>query len=287
MTSETLVIRTMAPRGATQDLLLVEMVPILARQGLRLEIDNAAGDDGIRAARLVARDPADGRHLVMTHTHSINYYPRVREVGYTAADFDPLVGVGGYNWVVLGRTDDTPSSLEGVLARCRAEGRALRHVGVGEVDALMVSAIARKHGVAVDFTGANGPALLETLTSGRADVATGTGTHQPLLAAGTVRVLALLHPRLETGSGAPPGLPALGLDVLIDNFILVCAPRGLADDVRGRVVNALRACFETPEIQTFVRDRLLMAPGLLVQPELDTALERQSLSLEKLRALAA
>lgn len=282
-----LIIRTMAPKGATQDLLLVEMVPVLARQGVRLEIDNAAGEDGIRAARLVARDPADGLHLVMTHTYTINYYPRVRDVGYTAADFDPLVGVGGYNWVVLGRTDGSPDTLAGVIARCKAEGRAMRHVGVGEVDALMVSAIARRHGVAVEFTGANGPALLETLTSGRADVATGTGTHQPLLAAGTVRVLALLHPRIDTTPGAPPGLPALGLDVAIDNFVLVCAPRGLAPDVRSRVVNDLRRCFEDPGIQAFVRDRLLMAPGLLVQPELNAVLENQWTSLAKLRALAA
>jgi ABC-type nitrate/sulfonate/bicarbonate transport system substrate-binding protein len=88
----------------------------------------------------------------------------------------------------------------------------------------MVAAMARSAGVYVDLLPRNGPALLEAVTSGEADVGLGTGTHQPLLADGRVRVVAQLHPRAKPGGGPTP--QEFGVATTLDNFILISAPKG-------------------------------------------------------------
>lgn len=275
----------MAPPGATQDLLLVAMVPVMRElAGIDLAIDNANGEDGVRAARLVAADPADGAHLGMTHGFTLSWYPQVGDVGFAPDALEPLVGIGGYNWVLIAAAGG-PATIDAALDRCLAEGRPLRYVGVGEVDRMMVSAIARRRGVAVEFTGANGPALLERLTSGLADVGMGTGTHQPLLANGTVRELVRLHPR-DVGTPGIPNLPALGIDVHVDNFVVIFAPRGLPAATKAELVEKLRRTAADPRVAGLVTGRLMMSPGFVAGAELAAALDAQRQGLARLRAIA-
>jgi tripartite-type tricarboxylate transporter receptor subunit TctC len=283
---DTLTARTMAPLGASQDLFLRALQPVLAeRFGVSLEIDNASGQDGAVAARRVKADPPDGRHVLVTTPATLTFYPQTGDVGFESADFDPLIGVGRYNFVVITGGSQPWADLHGALAHVRREGRPLRHAGTGQPDLLMVSAMARSAGVEVELLARNGPALLETVTSGEADVGLGTGTHQPLLADGRVRVVAQLHPRAKAGSGPTP--QDFGVGATLDNFILISAPRGVAPDDRARLVTRLAEAVAAAPIQTLLTERLLMEPGLLQGEELAVAIEAQAETFASLRAQMA
>lgn len=280
---DALIARTMAPPGASQDLFLRALQPILAeRFGLALEIDNASGQDGVVAARRVKTDPPDGRHLLVTTPATLTFYPQTGDAGFEAADFEPLLGIGRYNFVVITGAGQPWADLHGALAHVRAEGRPLRHAGTGQPDLLIVSAMARSAGVAVEFLPRNGPALLDAVTTGEADVGLGTGTHQPLLADGRIRVVAQLHPRAKVGGGPSP--KDFGVGATLDNFILFSAPKGLASEVRARLVARLTDAAAAAPIQALLAERLLMESGLLQGEELAAAMEAQTEAFASLRA---
>ena len=283
---DTLTARTMAPLGASQDLFLRALQPILAeRFGVALEIDNASGQDGVVAARRVKADPPDGRHVLVTTPATLTFYPETGDVGFEMPDFDPLLGIGRYNFVVITGAGQPWADLHGALAHVQAQGRPLRHAGTGQPDLLMVSAMARSAGVEVELLARNGPALLEAVTSGEADVGLGTGTHQPLLADGRVRVVAQLHPRAKAGGGPTP--QDFGVGATLDNFILISAPKGVAPDARARLVARLAEAVAAEPIQTLLTERLLMEPGLLQGEELAAAMAAQKQAFATLRSRIA
>ena len=283
---DTLTARTMAPLGASQDLFLRALQPILAeRFGVALEIDNASGQDGVVAARCVKADPPDGRHVLVTTPATLTFYPETGDVGFEMPDFDPLLGIGRYNFVVITGAGQPWADLHGALAHVQAQGRPLRHAGTGQPDLLMVSAMARSAGVEVELLARNGPALLEAVTSGEADVGLGTGTHQPLLADGRVRVVAQLHPRAKAGGGPTP--QDFGVGATLDNFILISAPKGVAPDARARLVARLTEAVAAAPIQTLLTERLLMEPGLLQGEELAGAMAAQEQAFATLRSRIA
>ena len=283
---DTLTARTMAPVGASQDLFLRALQPILAeRFGVALEVDNASGQDGVVAARRVKADPPDGRHVLVTTPATLTFYPQTGDAGFQTTDFDPLLGIGRYNFVVITGAGQPWADLHGALAHVRAQGRPLRHAGTGQPDLLMVSAMARSAGVEVELLARNGPALLEAVTSGEADVGLGTGTHQPLLADGRVRVVAQLHPRAKAGGGPTP--QEFGVGATLDNFILISAPKGVAPDARARLVARLAEAVAAAPIQTLLTERLLMEPGLLQGEELAAAMAAQKQAFATLRARIA
>lgn len=276
--------RTMAPPGASQDLFLRALQPVFAeRFGTRLTVDNLPGGDGVRAAQAARDDPPDGRHLLVTSASTMSFYPAAGGAGFTEADFDMLLGVGRYSFVLITAATQPWSDLREAFEGIRRQGRPLRYAGTGLPDTLLVRAMARSCGVSVDHIPLNGPALLEAVLKGDADIGLGTGTHQPLLAEGRVREVAQLHPRATTGAGAPPTPQDFGVDAVLDNFILVSAPRGLAAAERGRLVDQWSAAVATPAAQALLTQRLLMAPGLLLGDDLAATIEMQKRAFAVLR----
>jgi tripartite-type tricarboxylate transporter receptor subunit TctC len=287
MSAETITIRTMAPKGATQDQLLVQMQEIFRdRLGAELAVVNSPGRDGIDAALLALRDPPDGRHFLMTTAYALNYYPDYAEVGYRRADFQPVASAGAYNFVHVTAAANPWQTLGEALTALRAANQPLRFAGIGEVDLLMMRAIARGFGVPVAFKQSGGPALLAAVLAGEVDVGVGTGTHRPLLKQGKVRVLAQLHGRADTGPGAAPTPKDLGVDAVQENYAMLSIRAGADPEGQARSVELLLAALDDPRVAALVAERLLMAPGVMQGAALDAALATQRETFARLRALA-
>jgi tripartite-type tricarboxylate transporter receptor subunit TctC len=281
-----LIARTMAPPGASQDLFLRALEPIFTERfaGTRLVVANAPGEDGVVAARRAKTDPPDGCHILVTSATTMSFYPAAGGAGFEVDDFELLLGIGQYSFVLITAGDQPWSDLHEVFDRVRAQGRALRHAGTGQPDFLLVAAMGRRAGLDVEFTQLNGPALIDAVVSKAADIGLGTGTHQPLLAEGRVRVVAQLHPRADRGPGAAPTPKNFGVDATLDNFILVSAPKGLNPADGDRLVRQFTEAVGTPDIATLLAKRLLMAPGLLQGAELRATIAAQSEVFGALRA---
>jgi tripartite-type tricarboxylate transporter receptor subunit TctC len=280
-----IIARTMATPGASQDLFLRALQPIFAdRFGTRLTVDNASGQDGVVAARRVKDDPPDGWHVLVTSASTMSFYPAAGGAGFETGDFDLLLGIGRYSFVLITASDQPWSDLGAAFDVVRAQARPLRHAGTGQPDLLLVSAMAQRAGLSVEFMQLNGPALLDAVLQKRADIGLGTGTHQPLLADGRVRVVAQLHPRAETGPGAAPTPQHCGVEAMLDNFILLSAPKGLSEGDRTRLVRQFTEAAATPEIATLLTQRLLMAPGLMEGDKLEATIAAQAKAFGALRA---
>ena len=98
-----------------------------------------------------------------------------------------------------------------------------------------------------------------------------------------MRVVAQLHSRARRGPGEPPTPQDFGVDANLDNFILVSAPKGLEPARRALLIAQLKEAVGTPEAETLLTKRLLMAPGLMQGAELQAALAAQSQGFAALR----
>jgi tripartite-type tricarboxylate transporter receptor subunit TctC len=148
---------------------------------------------------------------------------------------------------------------------------------------LLVSAVARSSGLTVEFLPRNGPALLDAVLNGEVELGLGTGTHQPLLEDGRVRVVARLHSNAAPRSDDTPSPKDFGIEATLDNFILISAPRGLTPGTRDRLVGELSDAAGAPEVTALLTKRLLMAPGLIHGGELHAALKAQGQAFAVLR----
>lgn len=279
-------VRTMAPLGASQDLLLRMFATMLKdRFGTIVVVENKPGRDGVVAAQITRTEAADGRHLLMSGSATLTFYPHVEDVGYVEADFEPLLGVGRYNFVVVTRVDSRWATLHDLFIDARAAGRTIRYAGSGRPDFLLVQTMATRTGAAVEFLQLNGPALLDAVLSGAADIGLGTGTHQTLLDEGRLRITARLHPRANPGNGTPCPMD-FGIDATLDTFIVFAAPRDVDPDRKLEIVSMLRQVAEQPETTAFLRERLAMLPIVLAGEELAVALRNQRRDFARLQRLA-
>lgn len=284
--SSRLTIRTMAPAGASQDLLARLLSSILrARFGCDAAVENAPGQDGQVAARLTRSEPADGRHLLLTGSATLTFYPALGGAGYEESDFEPLLGVGRYNFVVVTASTQPWKTLNEVFDAVRGAGRTLRYAGSGQTDFLLVRAMAAAVGLGVEFLQLNGPALLEAVLGGEADIGLGTGTHQLLLEEGRLRVVARLHPRDQPGAGTPDPHD-FGVDAALNMFVLISTPKGAPAAAKTQLIARLAEAAETPETRELLVRRLAMLPDVLRGAELTAAIEEQKRDFARLQPAA-
>jgi tripartite-type tricarboxylate transporter receptor subunit TctC len=158
---------------------------------------------------------------------------------------------------------------------------------VGEVDFLMMKALAKTAGVAVEFKQTGGPALLAAVVAREADIGVGTGTHEPLLREGKVRVVAQLHARARRRPGELPTPGDFGLDLVQENFALLSTRRDADAKNQAESLAQVFAALREPDTSALIAERLLMVPGLLEGSALAAALAQQRDFFTRLRALAA
>jgi tripartite-type tricarboxylate transporter receptor subunit TctC len=92
---------------------------------------------------------------------------------------------------------------------------------------------------------------------GHVDLAYSSGAYFPQAQAGQVKVLAVLSDKRLTGLPDAPTLIELGYDIASVNLILFMAPKGLAPDVREKLISAFSAAAKDEKIVELMDKRNL------------------------------
>ncbi|ODT66873.1 MAG: ABC transporter substrate-binding protein [Pelagibacterium sp. SCN 63-23] len=228
--------------------------------GQPINVINRTGGGGIVGHTEIAYSPADGYTLgVITTELSMYHWTGVSPLGY--ADYEPLALFNADPEAVFVRTDGP--DIDALLAEIRANPGAIKASGanlggmahLGWAGVLVTNDIDPNAAPWVPSEGAS--ASLQLLASGAISVVTTTMPDaRPMVDAGEVKpLLVAANERLAAAPDVPTAEEALGNKWAAYAWRGIGAPKGLPDDVRNRLTEALDKVVNSAEFGEFMAQR--------------------------------
>ena len=259
-----------APGGGT-DVTTRALAEALGKSlGQTFVVENRAGANGVVGSEGVARSSADGYTLlVATSTHVMNKYIQPNLPYDVLKDFTPIAMTARYPLVLMTGTASPFKSVADLVAEAKKRPGGVAQGTSDAQSSFTANQFAKKAGVEITEIPYRGSgAYLADLTGGHLPVAWGsTATAMPLLASGTVRVLAVSS---AEKSQFLPDVPTLrdsgveGADFTgwFGMFAPPNLPASIADKLNAEVLTAM----ETPELKARLKN-LAVDPAMLKRDE--------------------
>lgn len=136
-------IRVVVPfaSGSSTDVVIrILAQPLTQSLGQTFVIDNRAGGDGVIAAELVAKSPADGYTLLLATNSPLSAVPHLRKkVPYDAIkDFTPITMIGRYTFIVAVNAALPAKSLNELFDHARANPNKLNYA-TGNTSSIVIT----------------------------------------------------------------------------------------------------------------------------------------------------
>ncbi len=228
--------------------------------GQPINVINRTGGGGIVGHTEIAYSPPDGYTLgVITTELSMYHWTGVSPLSY--ADYEAIALFNADPEAVFVRTDGP--DIEALLAEIRANPGAVKASGanlggmahLGWAGVLVTNGIAPDAAPWVPSEGAS--ASLQLLASGAISVvATTMPDAQPMIDAGEVKpLLVAANERIAAAPDVPTAEEALGNKWAAYAWRGIGTPKGLPDDVKARLTEALDKVVNGPEFAEFMAQR--------------------------------
>jgi tripartite-type tricarboxylate transporter receptor subunit TctC len=242
-----------APGGGT-DVTTRAIAEILSRKlGQNFVVENRAGANGVVGTEAVGRSAPDGYTFVAaTSTHVMNRQV-VRRLPYNPiSDFAPIALLARYPLVLMAGANGQFKSVADVVGAAKASPGQVAQGTSDAQSSFTANAFAKRADlqmVEVPYRGSG--AYLADLTGGHLPVAWGsTATAMPLLASGTVRVLAVSS---AERSRFLPDVPTLresgiqGADFV--GWFGLFGPAKLSEAIAAKLNAAVNAAYGEPSLK--------------------------------------
>jgi tripartite-type tricarboxylate transporter receptor subunit TctC len=253
-------VRMIAPfaPGSTVDLMGRAMAPAMGEiLGQPVVVENRAGAGGNVAIDIVAKAPKDGLTVAVCTPGPLSINPFLM----ASMPFDPATDIApvsliaiGPNILAVGKGLPADSVAELVaLAKARPGQLTFGSSGVGSTNHLAGAAFAAAAGVEILHVPYRGNAeMANDLLAGRLDmVFSGLPPLVPLLAAGTLRALAVTGPRRLPSLPAVPTVAEAGLpEAQAIIYYGLVTTGGVAPAVLAALEGAVRRTLARPEVQS-------------------------------------
>ncbi|HWX47058.1 MAG TPA: tripartite tricarboxylate transporter substrate binding protein [Roseomonas sp.] len=267
-----------APGGGT-DITTRSIAEVLAQKfGQSFVIDNRAGANGVVGTEGVARSAPDGyTYVAATSTHVMNRHILPHLPYHPLDDFTPIALLARYPLVLMTGKGSPYQTLADLLKDAKARKGGVAQGTSDAQSSFAANNFARQAGVEmveVPYRGSG--AYLGDLTGGHLPAAWGsTATAMPLLAAGTVRVLALSAPERSRFLPEVPTIAEQGVKgaEMIGWFGLF-APAGLEPAIADRMNAAISEGFDTAALKQRM-DNLAVDPAPITRPDFAALLVRE------------
>ena len=228
--------------------------------GQPINVINRTGGGGIVGHTEIAYSPPDGYTLgVITTELSMYHWTGVSPLSY--ADYEPIALFNADPEAVFVRADgpDITALLDEIRAKpgtIKASGANLGGMAhLGWAGVLVTNGIAPDAAPWVPSEGAS--ASLQLLASGAISVvATTMPDAQPMVDAGEVKpLLVAANERVAAAPDVPTAEEALGNKWAAYAWRGIGTPKGLPDDVKTRLTEALDKAVNSPEFEEFMAQR--------------------------------
>lgn len=269
-------LRIMAPAapGGGWDQTSREMQAALRELVGRTEVYNVAGAGGTIGLSQFVRFEGDPAQLMTTGLIMIGA-TAANHSAHSLADTVPLVRLTTDYQAVVVPVDSPLRSTADLVSALRADLPSVSIAGgsAGGVEQILAGLLAKAVGgdpARVGYVAhSGGGEALSTLLSGRATIGiSGLSEIQPQIEAGTVRALAVSSPRRLPGLPDVPTLHEAGLDVELQNWRGVVAPKGISPDQEQALEDLLLDMTRTPAWRDAL-DRRGWGDAALAGPEFE------------------
>lgn len=256
-------LRIMAPAspGGGWDQTAREMQESLRELVGRTEVDNVSGAGGTIGLAQFIRFSDDPTQLMATGLIMVGAI-KANGSRYSLEDTTPLVRLTTDYQVVVVRADSDLEDVDGVADAMRADLPAVSIAGgsAGGAEHILAGMIAKAAGADPSrlsyVAHSGGGEMLSTLLSGRATIAiSGLSEILPQIESGAVRALAVSSPDRLDALPATPTLRESGMDVELQNWRGVVAPKGISDTEEQALEDLLVDMTRTDAWRDALRER--------------------------------
>lgn len=244
--------------------------------GQPVVVDNKAGGGGVVMATLLQRAKADGYTIGFTSDSTFDGLPFIVRTAYKPDDFDYLVTVTELQNALVTGASAPFSNWREMLDYAREQG-GLTFGSLSPITAKFAERIAAQENIEIRTVPVKGGRQVLTDVMGRhLDVGWSAGVHQAYLNDQGVKVLATLNEKRIATSPDAPSLKELGYDRSYTSYFMLAAPKGLPDDIRARLVEALRNAATSKDVADLTENKMKFPNVVLSPEELTRFIEKRS-----------
>ena len=272
-----------APGGAADVLARAVAARIERARQWTIVPGNRTGGAGVVMAGALRTVPADG-HILGVTTSAALVLPTVTQAPppYVLEDFAPVARLARVELSLVVRADGPLRSAEDLRALARQRG-VVNIAAQGPEVTLGIRAVGLHLGITLEPIPVRGGAEgMTQLLGGHLDAAVLAGVHTQAVRDGRLReILALGGTRTRLTPGAPT-LRDLGLDVTVEPWFQVIAPRGIPAAALAAHVEAIREALADPEIVALAAGRLSLVAEFVGPAETEARLRQEAATMRRL-----
>ncbi|MCU0946071.1 MAG: tripartite tricarboxylate transporter substrate-binding protein [Rubritepida sp.] len=256
-----------APGGTVDAMSRAVAQHIERSRGWVMPVTVRTGGAGVVMASALRTAPADGQTLGATVSFALQLPAlTLAPPPYALEDFALVSRLGRIELMLCARTDGPLGSVPALVEAARQRGQLNVAVQGPEVT-LGLLALARHLGVTLEPIPVRGGAEgLTQLLGGHVDAAILAGVQAPRL------------------TPAAPTLRALGLDLAIEPWLQIIAPRGVPRPAIEGIAAAIAEALADPEIRALATERLGIVPAFVGPAETEARAVEEAAMLRRLHA---
>ncbi|MFC7400827.1 Bug family tripartite tricarboxylate transporter substrate binding protein [Citricoccus sp. GCM10030269] len=226
--------------------------------GQPVSVVNQPGANGAVATKEVAGKEADGHELVLLNASLITITPLAvpDQEAVELEDLDVIKGLSQDDYVLVASEESGLESMEDIQS---AENLSYGTTGVGTGSQLaqaILFAEAEVEGTEVPFD--SGSPALTAVMGNQVQVATiQLGEAKPQIDAGTVTPIMTFSEERNDFLPDTPTATESGYDIPVSQYRALAAPKGLPEETKSRLVEAVDAALATDSYQSFNEENLL------------------------------
>jgi len=256
-------------------------------RGWILVPENKSGEDGAVMSAQLKNEAPDGQTLGFAITTTYNFAP-MNSDNISPEDFTYITTTAGSQMAVLARTSSGWKSLDDVKAAAEA-GETLVWANWGTQVEAGAEVIARKLGITVNhLRTAGGKGALNAVVAEDANLSWGGGVQRPLVEAGELTILSSAESTHLVQAPDTPTLKEQGIDLDLGYKYIIVAPKGMSDEVRDTIAEAVAEILNNPESETrkFIEKQYPPAPVIETGDALrKTIIDGYAANVEMMKAL--
>jgi tripartite-type tricarboxylate transporter receptor subunit TctC len=215
--------------------------------GQSFYVENRPGGGSVLGTQFVAHATPDGYTVLLGGLSNIVFNAALYDrLSYDAThDFVAVSFVNSLSYVLVARKDLSDSDVKALIERARAhpDDITLAHPGIGSAPHILGAALMKTAGVKfleVPYKGIQAP--LTDIMAGRIDLMFASESAAiPFLRAGSIRGLAISGRQRSKELPDLPTLKEAGVDVAMQAWLGLFAPKQIPADVLARLRNGVRA----------------------------------------------
>ncbi len=276
------VVVTFSPGGSSDIVARALAVPLGAKLGQPVIVDNKPGAGGTIGAREIARAAPDGYNLLMSNTTPISLSPAMLTPSPydSIKDFTHVSLVATVPDVVMVHPSVPVKNLKELLAWIKAQPNPVPYGsgGIGSIGHILGEMFKKEAGVRIEHVGYKGSApMITDLIGGTLSFSFDTlPQNVPHIKSGKLRPVAVTTRARAAIAPEVPTVVEEGMPYLIaENFIGVSAPAGLPEAIQKRLHAAIQESLDdsnfvkrlnelgfaiqkksTAEFRTFVQEQI-------------------------------